>query len=290
VKEEVRQHPKQYCQEEPEDLPTAASLGSDWLVGGKIANRIGIGIQHWRLSHSRPTVGSVAGWKRPGNHMPATLRQCLCDQRLLELGKILVNEIEDFFSEVFDLLLGRSFHQSCALLLRMNLKPASRFAIDVNFKSGLVILQRKLQTWKRFCHGGRQAFLNFLLQLFTCRGFKWRNGRIAGTGDESALGLGLNSIGEPLNQVFNFHPAAILADLTGDTLITSVLCRAHVLAGVGEFHHRAVIAEWGASAEVRDRSENAFQIAALGGEFQSRILEKVPARILSFGDTVGHED
>ena len=87
----------------------------------------------------------------------------------------------------------------------MDAESAAGPGFDVEIELGSLAFGRQFQSGELLRHRVGNGGLNFLLQLLARSSFEWSNIGIAGVGDESAFGLGLDAVGESRDDAFEVH-------------------------------------------------------------------------------------
>src|SRR5215470_43504 len=60
--------------------------------------------------------------------------------------------------------------------------------------------------------------------------------------------------------------------------------------GINHFHHRAIVAQGRAAAELRNRRENVVHGSALGSELKALVIKEFAFSIFGFCNAVGHQN
>jgi hypothetical protein len=223
------------CQQEAEDGPTATRLGSDWGVVDRVANAAEARACCFRVTQFRILYRDAIGLNRAGGReisraagaqrvracvysearrsvheyldVPRTLR----GERLRQLGyEVFSRKGDELFCEVaLDLFMRGSLDRLCFRIRGMDGEAASGLGLDMEGEFELLIFERELQAREFRRKAGGDVCLDLSLQFLARWGLERRDCGIGSVSDESAFGLGLDSIGEMRDQAFEFHVARL---------------------------------------------------------------------------------
>jgi hypothetical protein len=207
VEEEVHhRRDDEQCQQEPENVPTAAGLGNDWGVTYRVANAAEARFVRARAySETRSSVHEYFDVSRIalGSERP----------RQFFGHKVFSRKGDELFREVaLDLFMSGPFDRLCVRVGRMDGEAASGTALNVESEFKFLILDRELQAGEFGSQAGSDVCLDLLLQFLARGGFERRDCRVAGVGDESTSRLGLDPVDELCHQALEFHLARLYRD------------------------------------------------------------------------------